>query len=165
MPVLLSRIVGDLRQFNRNLRTYNPLMAKLHNVEAKVEEKTIMFEGTVKSESSKQTYEPKIRFHEIDFQATKDALHPMEVFYNNKTYYAETPSLSTHPVSVSGTCSDFRFTFQKQLFDAGALIGKWDTYQRKTIDRPQRNPRNRLGICKHLGSFFHHLQRVSKISI
>ena len=47
MPVLLSRIVGDLRQFGRSLRTYNPIASTLQKEEVNIKEETVTFYGKV----------------------------------------------------------------------------------------------------------------------
>jgi len=49
-------------------------------------------------------------------------------------------------------CPDFRFGWEKPLHDKKSLIGNWRRYIRKTKDRPERNPKNILGFCKHISA-------------
>lgn len=56
-------------------------------------------------------------------------------------------------------CSDFTFTWEKELFDVGSLIGRWRPYQRKTVTYPPRNPLHVPGVCKHLWSLITQLSQ------
>ena len=54
-------------------------------------------------------------------------------------------------------CQDFTYTWEKQLFDAGSLIGRWRPYQRKTTYMPPRNPQDVPGFCKHVWTLIRQL--------
>jgi len=52
-------------------------------------------------------------------------------------------------------CPDFRYRFEKPLYDVGSLIGNWRRYRRRvgaTRTMPPVNPRQIPGYCKHVYS-------------
>ena len=64
-------------------------------------------------------------------------------------------SLVESDVKVNCDCMDHRFTFSYHNFKNDCHFGVApEAYQRKT-DRPSKNPKNYIGMCKHLLGAFH----------
>lgn len=61
------------------------------------------------------------------------------------------PSLDTSTVRVRCSCQDFYFCYSYWNKQNKALAGGLvRPYQRKTTNRPERNPHHIPGVCKHL---------------
>lgn len=65
-------------------------------------------------------------------------------------------------------CPDFRFTWEKPLYDHKGLIGRWRKYIRKTPPPPKghpyRNPDDKLGFDKHTWSVLFALKGSGRIT-
>jgi len=146
--------------------------------------KTLTFKGVVKSEFPQErakqkidvrgkmvkaplSYMVHIQFHNVDFQEEKDAEHEEAVKVGSKTVYFRRPRVGVNPLKLKCTCQDFRFNWEKELFDNKALIGSWRKYKRKTPPPPEgfpyANPFEYMGFCKHINSFLFHLRREELI--
>lgn len=93
----------------------------------------------------------------FDNRATEES--PFKVSSGNKIIYASKIDYDTTPVAVICSCNDYRFTFaywNKNRLNA-LTYGKLKAYQRKTLDRPSRNPDEIPGLCKHLLRLVHSL--------
>jgi DNA gyrase subunit B len=64
-------------------------------------------------------------------------------------------------------CPDYRFRWEKPNYDAGALIGRWRPYTRKTpkppLGYPYANPFNLPGFCKHIYAMLSILNRLGRV--
>jgi hypothetical protein len=129
-------------------------------------------EGT--SDQSKDFYKTSIQFFGVEFGKRKSTKHSVPAKDpNGKLIFHSIPSTVTNRVALKCSCDDFRFAFEKQLFDDKSLIGSFRKYKRKTPPgtRPQNpknpnpvghdfvNPDNLLGFCKHVNSLMRALNK------
>jgi len=60
---------------------------------------------------------------------------------------------------IAHNCPDFRFRFEKELYDVGGIIGNWNRYKKVPgSNRGPVNPDHRLGYCKHVYSLLKSLK-------
>ena len=117
---------------------------------------------TVKAEAlGKKLYPLTITFYNVDYSWEKDGEHPLMVRPElGKTAYMSPVSESGNPVQLRCQCPDFRHTYAHWDRKEKALSGSpFPFYQRKTENRPERNPQHRPGVCKHLVGLFERLRR------
>lgn len=111
--------------------------------------KSLTHKAVVKGSTS--DYLTVVQWFGVDFQENqKDGLVP--VGFQKKLLFHRKPSVRQNEVKLKCSCDDFRFTFEKPLFDSKALIGTYRRYRRKTVDHPVRNQPESNGYCKHLHS-------------
>lgn len=172
MPTLDS-LTNSMTRFPRSLSAYKPLIVR--NIEVIIAPgiKTITFRGTVDSETDKGTkYLTSVQFHDVEFSKEKmyDKLTGGKEQFtqgviNGVTWYFQLPNLNTNRAVLKCQCPDFRFSFEKQLFDAKSLIGNWRKYTRvQGSKRPPRNPNNVPGYCKHVFSLVNALLKSGRIT-
>lgn len=171
MPVLLNRLKASLRKFDRDAGAYKTSsISKLKTI-ASIGIKSITFQGVSRSTNPDRkrgdpiNYIVFIQFFGVEFSDKKTK----EFSVKSKTragvaVFHRPLSVRKHKVSIKSTDPDFRFNFEKQLFDKAALIGNWRRYIRQTPPkkRPKRptnpnpigvdfkNPSNFLGFSKHV---------------
>jgi hypothetical protein len=106
-------------------------------------------------------YDMYLEFQQVPFAEEGDEIPSdntwAKIEYKGETYYFEKPSIDKNPIRVRCSCPDFRFTWEKQCWDAHILYGgTYTRYQRKTpeppIGREHRNSANVPGLCKHVYS-------------
>lgn len=120
--------------------------------------KTIMFKAE-STGSNGDIYNCSIQMKGVDFSETAEkdrvavSIVDKEELNGKKVWFYKKPSLTKSPCAVHCTCSDFRFRWEKPLFDASALIGSFEKYTPVAgSTRPSVNPNGALGVCKHLYS-------------
>jgi hypothetical protein len=163
MPVFVKDVIDDLKDFGRNPTKYPKLPMRGLEISPMVGIKSLNFRGTVKGSSGKN-YIATCQFHKVDYDSNEneDIKEPIDV-KGKKVFYAK-PSMSLNPVMVKCTCPDFRFRFEKPLYDDKGLIGMWNRYTKVPgSNRGPVNPENHLGLCKHLYSFVNKLIAQSYI--
>ena len=154
------------KDFRSRIRTVNDF-----RVEAAPGIKAIAYVGRVKG-NSVPFHNVRIQFFKIDFsEKKKEGYRAVQV--RNKVLYYKIPDLKKNPVKLKSSSLSFRFEYEKQLFDRGALVGNWRRYKRKTPPptRPARpknpnpighdfvNPDNIPGIDITLHSFLVYLEK------
>jgi hypothetical protein len=174
MPFLFPKVKDKMKQYRNPDTAYKKKMKILSlDTTASPGVKTIQHQATVKSDSSGTpgSYTTTIRFHDIRLSKEPRNKNDKQIKVGDVTYFYKQPSIKRSPVQIKCTCQDFRFSFEKQNFDAKGLIGNWRRYQRKTPPkkRPARaknpnkdgkdfvnaNPRGGddvTGFCKHIYS-------------
>jgi len=135
-----------------------------------------------KLQTSAQEYITTIRFHDVRFEDT-EFTNSIEasIFSNVKdkktgevkkvldgVFYHEKLSVDKHAVSLKGLCTDFRHRWETPLKAANAVIGQPRKYNRLTppppVGRPFRNPKNKLGMCKHVWNLLLELREKGEVS-
>lgn len=132
---------------------YTPLPIKNINAMGWAGLRSLLYRSEIKSETQYEfgNYLSYIQFYDLEVTEKRTTKTPTPIKIYNDTYWFSIPNTKCR-VAMSCTCSDFTFTWEKELFDVGSLIGKWRPYQRKTKHMPPRNPKNVPGVCKHLWS-------------
>lgn len=132
--------------------------------------KTIMFKAE-STGSNGDIYNLSIQFKGVDYsdKPEKDrvavTIVDKEELNGKAVHFYAKPSASKSPCAVVCSCQDFRFRWEKQLFDASALIGNWERYTPVPgSTAPSVNPNNALGVCKHLYSMAEALKNSGLIA-
>lgn len=155
MPQFLRDIRDELKDFPRNHRKYPRLRIRSFESKAVIHTRSIIYRAAVMGETA--NYVTSIQFFDIDFFDEKDKKdHPLPVKVHGKIHYHQVPSVGRNTVLLKCSCPDFRFRWEKPLFDNGALIGQWRKYTRVTppppVGLPHANPEELMGYCKHVNS-------------
>lgn len=168
MAVLLKDVKKDLKKFGRDANKYPKYrIAKITSRASEVT-KSISYKAIVYGETN--NYQVHVQFFKVMYSETpKTGYEKIEVDSSGSnsgkktTLYYKVPTVRDNPVHLKCSDPDFRFRFEKPLYDQGGLIGNWRRYQRKTppppVGYPYANPDNHLGFCKHLWSFFDELKK------
>jgi hypothetical protein len=164
MALTLRDILREMDQFQtskgapRKRELYSDLIVQSINAMGWAGTKSILYRSQIQSEAtaSDKTGAPKqyltyVQFYDLQVKEKKTKATPTPIKIYNETYFFSIPTADCR-VAMSCMCSDFTFTWEKELFDVGSLIGKWRPYQRKTTTWPQRNPKHVPGLCKHVWS-------------
>lgn len=166
MPVFLKDVKAELQQFGRSVRkgeyrkqfrvSERQLVKK-----ANLRNRSITYKTVVAGETN--NYTVYVQFFGIDFREEPNNANTwLSVDVDGKKWWYRAPSARKNPVHLKCSDPDFRFRFEKPLFDAGGLIGTFRKYKRKTppppVGRPYANPDDLLGFCKHIWSLLRWLQ-------
>lgn len=163
MAVLFSQIKGDMKYFRDTSKVANDVQVLGLRIEGWVGTKNLLFRAIMKGKSA-SSYITMIMFNGIEFVEKKDKDHTLPVAIDGKMYYAQVPDLWKNTIRFKDTCPDFRFRFEKELYDVGAMIGNWRRYTKVPgSTRGPVNPDNRLGYCKHIFSLLTQLKRMGYI--
>jgi len=191
MAQKLKGIRGDMRGMpstrygNRDTRRYPKL--KVSNITSRPAPgvRTLTYKGVVTSEKtsakSASRYLVQVQFSGVTYsREKKEGYVPVKI--GGSLWYYKVPKVRTNPVSLKCQCDDFRFYWEKWLYDNKALIGNYRKYDAKKIDkqngvstrgqtyytlgpgyvrktpappegRPYLNPDELMGYCKHVHNF------------
>ncbi len=112
-------------------------------------------------------YRVAIQFFEVKFSDKKSKFFSEIVTVGGKVKFREVPNVKSNSVKLKCSCPDFRFRFEKELFDHKGLIGRFQKYTRKTPPPPEghafANPDELMGYCKHIHIFLKRLKANEKI--
>ena len=101
--------------------------------------------------SGPKTYKPQALFNEVEYQDEDTNDNVTVQSSNGEPIHIVPIDLSQNTVKVRCDCLDFYYRFSQWNFNDDSLYGnKPPTYQRKTADRPDVNPTQVPGICKHV---------------
>lgn len=159
MPVYLKDVSRELRQFGRMATKYPTYrVTKLTPLGSDIT-KSVSYKAVVTGETN--NYQVNVQFFKVFYSDDKkDGYLPVDV--DDKKLYYRPPTVRSNPVHLKCSCPDFRFRFEKELYDAGGLVGNWRRYTRKTppppVGYPYANPEHYLGFCKHTWSVLDHLK-------
>lgn len=136
-----------------------------------------------KAPAKKENYTTTIRFMEISTYKERINTKHAELEQDGQKLYHPVPHIRKNGVLMKCTCQDFRFSFEKQNYDAGGLLGNWRRYKRKTSPstRPAnaKNPNDQgkdfvnalpngsdttTGYCKHINGLLKLLYQQKKVS-
>jgi hypothetical protein len=120
--------------------------------------------GKKKLTDAPLSYLVYVYFQGVDYKEERDAKHKFPVDVLGKLYWYSPIDINTSTVRVKCSDPDFRYRFEKELYDVGALIGNWRRYKPvPNSGRPPANPQERLGFCKHIWSLLNLLKKQGKI--
>lgn len=174
MPQSLKNIRKELRQLpsykyapKRNINKYPVLEVIKSTFNSRISPgiKSLYFKIVVKGEVNEdrpeQQYLTQVQFFKVEFSDEYKRGYT-ETEINGKPIYFKPPTVSTSEVKLKCQCQDFRFYWEKELYDNKSLIGNWRRYVRKTPPppegRPYVNPDELVGYCKHIHNFLEHLK-------
>lgn len=159
MPVYLKDVKQELRKFGRQAAKYPVYrVAKITPFGSEIT-KSVSYKMVVNGETN--NYQLNLQFFKVQYSDSKTAdMKPIDS-EGSKLFY-KVPSVRNNPVHIKCSCPDFRFRFEKELYDAGGLVGNWRRYTRKTppppVGYPYANPKHLLGFCKHVWSALDYLR-------
>lgn len=164
MSVLLSKIYSGLSAFGRNPGSYPPLKMRKLETLASPGIKSLMYKSVIKGETD--DYLTYAQFFNLEYSDIKDKEFSEAEKVGNKVKYHKKPSISKNPVSLKCSCTDFRFCFEKELYDSKALVGAYRKYTpvKPPSGRPPKNPGHHLGCCKHVYNLIEILKRNGRIT-
>lgn len=169
MALKLHQILSQMDTFRtskgapRNRELYSELPIKSISAMGWAGIYSILYRCQIQSEfqTSEKTDQPKqyltyVQFYDLKVEKKKTTATPTPINIQGDTYWFSIPTFESR-VSMSCMCQDFTFTWEKELFDVGSLIGRWRPYQRKTQTYPPRNPKHVPGVCKHIWTLMRQL--------
>jgi hypothetical protein len=103
-----------------------------------------------------------VRFHGLDFRDKESVQFNQKWEVAGRTSYTRVPTIAANPAMLKCQCRDFMFTWEKPLADEGGLWPNnvWTKYQRLTpkgTGYPERNPKEKMGYCKHIATMLQYL--------
>lgn len=172
MPVLLKQIRNQLKQYRPGAPRSYPLQ-RVSKLESRAAPgiNSVTYKAVVKG-SGTRDYITFVQFFDVEFKENKDKKFFIPVSVGENLKFHSKHSVAKNRVSLKCSCDDFRFRFEKQLFDEKALIGRFRKYVRKTpppvrpanaknpnpIGKDFENPDDYLGFCKHIWSLLNALK-------
>lgn len=172
MAITLQQIMSQMDTFRtskgapRRRDLYSELPIESISAMGWAGTKSILYRAQIQSEfntSGKASDYPRqyltyIQFYDLMVEKQKTTKTPTPININGEVFWFSIPTANSR-VSMSCMCPDMTYTWEKELFDVGSLIGKWRPYQRKTTYWPPRNPKNVPGFCKHVWTLIRQLSR------
>lgn len=103
-----------------------------------------------------------VRFHELEFKDKETVMYNQKWNVAGREVFSRTPTIAANPVMMKCQCRDFMFTWEKPLAEEGGLWpnNRWTKYQRLTpkgSGYPERNPKEKMGYCKHVATMLQYL--------
>lgn len=158
MSSTLNAILSEMQRFEtskgakRNFRDYPDPVIKFLEVRVFPENYQVVFRSQIDSMSGPHMYEAIVMFSRLALKDTKEKGYvPVQDIKTRQTYYIVPATFNT-PINIKCSCTDFRHTWETDLYKKGALVGKPRKYKRKTTYWPERNPKHVLGFCKHINA-------------
>lgn len=154
-------------------RHMNPPTAR-QNAPVKPQVKTIRYtpypgNSTLRAEASvtsseSQNHQVSIQFSKVTFELSDS---PTNITYITSVGSEQSMApirLNNTMVKVRCTCLDFKFRFATWNFNDNSLIGdNPPPYIRKTVNRPEVNPKKVPGVCKHVISVVANMKKQGMI--
>jgi hypothetical protein len=166
LPVYLKDVRDELKAFGRNPNKYDKYRVTQVQFRGSEITKSISYKAVVVGATN--NYLVHIQFFKVDFldeDPEKEGYKKITV--DGETRWYKTPSVRSNPVNIKCSDPDFRFRFEKELYDNNGLIGNWRRYTRKTppppVGRPYANPKHLMGYCKHVNSLIYHLKNTGNL--
>jgi len=178
MPVKQGLVLRELKRFRKGAPGKYPSKLKLSKFEESNARgiNSVTFRGVVTGEEAreaggggkrKQKYRVAVQFFEVKFSESKSKFFSVPARIQGNLFYRQVPDLKENSVKMKCSCPDFRFRFEKELFDNKGLIGRFRKYTRKTPPPPEgfpyANPEELMGYCKHIHSFLTRLKNTKRI--
>ena len=125
-------------------------------------------DGTVRPAVSRPSpkrfiqYLVTIRFNGIKFSDEEKGTAPLKWEVAGATKFSRVPTVENNTVMLKCQCRDFMFTFERPLALNGGLWpnNRWTRYERLTpkgSGYPERNPKEKMGYCKHIATMLNYL--------
>lgn len=161
MPIYLKDVKAELRKFGRTASKYPQYRVSKLQSRASNITKSVSYKAIVRGETD--NYMVHVQFFNVIFSKDKKPDYvPVKV--DDELWYYRVPTIRSNPVHIKCSDPDFRFRFEKELYDNSGLVGNWRRYTRKTppppAGRPYVNPEHWMGFCKHIWSFLLYLQNA-----
>lgn len=143
------------------------VMEGTHEVKYSVGVKSMYHKAVVEGEITKgkpqKRYLVQVQFFDVDYSPDmKEGYIEGESTDKRKVYFKKLTVIGNQ-VKLKCQCEDFRFYWEKELYDDKGLIGNWRRYTRKTppppVGRPFVNELGLLGMCKHLHNMMEYLKK------
>lgn len=179
MPVKTGMVLKELKQFRKGApNKYNNKLKVTKFEEANAAGiNSVTFRGIVTGEfvrqdedggrAKRQKYRVAVQFFEVKFSKAKSKFFSIPAKIGKALQFRQVPNLKENTVKLKCSCPDFRFRFEKELFDNKGLIGRFRKYTRKTPPPPEghpfANPDELMGYCKHVHSFLVRLKDNKQI--
>lgn len=145
--------LNDLYKGTKKLRgslTKTSIKAKNFKKKYNRIKERLLFSAEYAGDTEPGIHRPQIVFEGISFSKKKDTKHPIPFKGASGYIYLAKPTIRTR-VRVRCNCSDYRFTWYFWNKNKDGHWGKdFPPYERKTEDRPERNPYHVPGIDKHI---------------
>jgi hypothetical protein len=134
MAFLLGQVKNMMKRYRDPDRIYRTRLKILSlDVSAAPGVKMLQFQGVVQSETKRSdSYTATVRFFDVKFSPEKMNTQHADIDVNGKQLFYPIPSIKRNPCQLKCDCQDFRFSFEKQNYDAGGLVGNWRRYKRVT---------------------------------
>jgi len=131
----LKKIKKDLLRYGRMPQNYFKPKVLKGSIDIIYSKGTnsIRYKGIVQGRSDK--YVVQANFFDVEYSDNQTVLHTMPCRINRKLYWHKQVTFRDNPVKLKSSDPDFRFRFEKELFDKKALIGNWRRYDAKKEDR------------------------------
>lgn len=131
----LKKIKKDLLRYGRMPQNYEKAKVIKGSIDIIYSKGTnsIRYIGVVQGNSAK--YRVQVQFFDVEFSDKKTILHTIPAKVGGKIYWHKKPTFADNPVKLKSTDPDFRFRFEKELFDKKALIGNWRRYDARKEDK------------------------------
>ena len=142
----------------------------------------VQWKAVVKGQTPGKKYVAIVQFFDVSFVGNK---RKGFIQAGDELWY-KSLKIKANPAKIKCSCPDFRFSFEKQNFDAKGLVGNWRRYTRKTAPKKRptgaKNPNpdgkdfvnapgigndiqpgGQPGYCKHIHSLFQALKNKRDI--
>lgn len=155
--------VAQLRQYASQMSQGEMRPVSILSTNPILQNKTITIKGEARGT---KLYPITVVFYNVDYSLEPDATHPFKVRPKvGDPFWMSPLSEATNPIQVRCTCKRFEFAFAHWNRKEKALSGPaFPPYIRKTTTRPEVNPSQIPGACKHLIAFFNRLNRDKILS-
>lgn len=154
MPIDLKLVNQELKRFNRDPKKYK--INKINKLETIISPKTDSLTFKAISLGETDNYATYVQFFDMNFKDEPTQRDTERTVIDGIIKHYAKPSVRFNPVKLYCQCADFRFRFEKELYDNAGLIGNWRKYIRQTplppIGHPYVNPKHFTGYCKHIWS-------------
>ena len=101
-----------------------------------------------------------VRFHNLKFVDAETKQFSVKSKVAGREQWTRIPTIHNNKAMIKCQCRDFMMTWEKQLADNGGLWpnNRWTKYKKVSgSDRPPRNPKDKMGYCKHIQTFLQFL--------
>ncbi len=155
----IRRISKELKRFGRIPDSYkiSKMVGKTFEIKYRPGINSVTFIAMVKSlnsspakgSKSEGAYRVQITFNNVEYKENSSNVHTMPARVDRKLYWYKQPTLADNPVQIKSTDQDFRFRFEKELFDNKALIGGWRRYDAKKEDKKSGKSAKQIRSSKY----------------
>lgn len=163
MPVFFKDVKTDMKKVPRDPNSYPRLPNRKVESIARPGIKSLTYKSIILGETD--NYISTIQFFKVGFNGGKNKKFSIPSKVEGKLVYHEKLSIKKHPSMMKCSCPDFRFMWEKPLYDNKGLIGRFRKYTKVAgSTRPSRNPDERIGFCKHVNSLLSALKDSGQIT-
>lgn len=145
----IAKLIAGTKRLRALPKTSTSDIVSRHRVINRKAE-TLRYGAKIRSATGDATY-TTILLLPLDVVDRKDSTHTLKFKTKSGSYVYLRPATTRSPIQVTCSCSDYYFTWYEWVKRGDSHYGpNLPTYERKTSDRPERNPLHSPGLCKHL---------------